>query len=81
MVDDALHTSRGGVFARGDVVLGPTLVEAIAQGKRAALSISSFLQGEKFSEEKDLPAPLRYSLEQGKKAASKSEKASCRREG
>lgn len=59
MVDDALHTSRGGVFAGGDVVLGPaTLVEAIAQGKRAALSISSFLQGEKFSEEKRPPAPL-----------------------
>ena len=59
MVDDALRTSREGVFAGGDVVLGPaTLVEAIAQGKRAALSIASFLEGKEFREEKRHPAPL-----------------------
>jgi len=68
MVDDTLHTSQAGVFAGGDVVLGPaTLVEAIAQGKRAALSISSFLQQEKFQEEKRHPAPLRIPWNREKK--------------
>ena len=39
-----METSHPGVFAGGDVVLGPaTAVEAIAQGKKAALSIHRHL--------------------------------------
>jgi formate dehydrogenase beta subunit len=41
---DTLETSRPGVFAGGDCVLGPlTLVNALDQGDRAAASISEFL--------------------------------------
>jgi formate dehydrogenase major subunit len=39
-----METSHPGLFAGGDVVLGPaTAVEAIAQGRRAALSIHRYL--------------------------------------
>ena len=41
-----LATSRPGIFAGGDVVKGPsTVVEAIAAGKKAAESISKYLEG------------------------------------
>lgn len=42
-----LETSLPGVFAGGDVVSGPSsVVEAIAAGKRAAISIDRYLRGE-----------------------------------
>jgi heterodisulfide reductase subunit A-like polyferredoxin len=45
---DTLMTSQKGVFAGGDVVLGPaTAIEAIAAGKKAAESIDAYLKGEK----------------------------------
>jgi formate dehydrogenase major subunit len=48
-----LMTSRERVFAGGDAVLGPaTVVEAVAQGRRAAFSIDAFLKGERYVEEK-----------------------------
>ena len=41
-----LETTLPGVFAGGDVVLGPaTVVEAIVAGKRAAVSIDRYLRG------------------------------------
>ncbi len=41
-----LATSRGGVFAGGDVVLGPaSVIDAIAQGRRAARGIDNYLSG------------------------------------
>mgnify|MGYP005837557737 CR=1 FL=1 len=44
---DTLATNRPGVFAAGDLVSGPaTVVEAIAGGRRAALSIDRYLRGE-----------------------------------
>ncbi|HKZ79261.1 MAG TPA: FAD-dependent oxidoreductase [Pyrinomonadaceae bacterium] len=43
-----LATSAPGLFAGGDVAFGPrNLIEAVANGKRAALSIDDFLRGEK----------------------------------
>ncbi len=43
---DTLTTSKAGVFAAGDVVLGPaSVVEAVAQGKKAAISIDKYLGG------------------------------------
>ena len=43
---DTLTTSRAGVFAGGDAVTGPaTVVEAIAAGRRAAVSIRRHLDG------------------------------------
>jgi heterodisulfide reductase subunit A len=42
---ESLQTSRSGVFAGGDAVLGPaTVVEAMGQGRRAAEAIDKFLR-------------------------------------
>ncbi|MFW9847649.1 MAG: FAD-dependent oxidoreductase [Candidatus Thorarchaeota archaeon] len=48
MVDQVtLQTSRKGVFAGGDCVLGPaTVVQAISQGNEAAISIDRYLRSE-----------------------------------
>ncbi len=49
--DDWLRTDTPGVFAGGDVVLGPaTLVDAMAQGHKAALAISASLRGQQLPE-------------------------------
>ncbi len=43
---ETLATSRPGVFAGGDAVSGPSMIiEAVAQGKRAAFYIDRYLQG------------------------------------
>ena len=43
---DTLTTSREGVFAGGDVVSGPaSVIEAIAAGRQAAISIDKYLGG------------------------------------
>ncbi len=50
-VDDALATSRAGVFAGGDAVSGPTsLIWGMAQGQQAASAIDEYLasQGKSF---------------------------------
>ncbi|HEX74496.1 MAG TPA: NADH-quinone oxidoreductase subunit NuoF [Dehalococcoidia bacterium] len=42
-----LSTQRAGVFAAGDDVTGPaTVIEAMAAGKKAAISIDKYLKGE-----------------------------------
>jgi len=52
-VGDDLETSRRGVFAGGDAVLGPSsVIEAIAHGRIAASSIDKFLGGEGDIEER-----------------------------
>ena len=49
-----LETNIPGVFAGGDVVLGPaTVVQAIAAGKQAAISIDRYLQGEDIEANRD----------------------------
>ncbi len=58
-----LATSREGVFAAGDVVLGPSsVIEAIAGGKQAAAAIHNFLSdrpvGEGLSKREPLENPL-----------------------
>ncbi len=46
-VDAALATPLRGIFAAGDAVLGPkTIIDAIAQGRQAAISIDRYLGGE-----------------------------------
>jgi NADPH-dependent glutamate synthase beta subunit-like oxidoreductase len=46
-----MTTSRPGIFAGGDVVTGPaTVIEAIAAGERAAISIHKYLRGESMTE-------------------------------
>jgi len=50
---DTMSASGGGVFAAGDLVMGPrSVVEAIASGQRAAYGIHNFLSGE------CVPSPL-----------------------
>ena len=58
-VDPAtLSTSRPGVYAGGDVAFGPrTLIEAVAEGKRAAAGIHRFLAG-------DRPLPVRHEYDE-----------------
>ena len=47
----SLATTREGVFAGGDVQTGPaTAIEAVAAGKRAAISIDRYLRGEDIKE-------------------------------
>src|SRR3990170_2282740 len=53
-----LRTSRHGVFAGGDVVLGPVnVIEAIAQGRRSAQEIDLYLGGSGEIEEELAPDP------------------------
>jgi len=51
-----------GVFAAGDVVTGPrTVVEAMAQGRRAASAVSAYLQGKPQPDWGEEPLPGTYS--------------------
>lgn len=55
-----LSTSTPGLFAGGDVVLGPaTVVEAMAAGRRAALAIDCYLSGKEMPDI-PLPTPIPY---------------------
>jgi formate dehydrogenase (NADP+) beta subunit len=51
--DETLATTRPGVFAGGDVAYGPRIViEAVADGKKAATSIDRYIRGEAIKEPK-----------------------------
>ncbi len=53
-VNETLMTNKEGVFAGGDVTLGPsTVIECIAQGHIAAKSIDRFIRGEDVKEPKE----------------------------
>jgi NADH-quinone oxidoreductase subunit F len=46
-VGDNLATTRPGVFIAGDLALGPaTVIEAVDQGNRVAVSVAAYLRGE-----------------------------------
>jgi heterodisulfide reductase subunit A-like polyferredoxin/predicted peroxiredoxin len=67
-VDENLETVKKGVFAGGDLVLGPaTLVEAIAHGKRAAFSIDRYFSGKENQEIQRFPAPLSVPWQEARK--------------
>lgn len=52
-VNDTLMTNKKGIFAGGDVTLGPsTVIECIAQGHLAAKSIDRFIRGIEVQEPK-----------------------------
>ncbi|GAB63916.1 MAG: FAD-binding protein [Candidatus Jettenia sp.] len=52
-VSDTLMTNKKGIFAGGDVTLGPsTVIECIAQGHVAAKAIDRFIRGEEIQEPK-----------------------------
>jgi NADPH-dependent glutamate synthase beta subunit-like oxidoreductase len=51
VVDENMATNTPGIFAGGDVVTGPSsVIEAIAAGKRAAVSIDCYLTGKPYPE-------------------------------
>lgn len=55
---ETFATSREGVFAGGDAVLGPaTVIEAISNGKKAALFIDAFINGAE--KPRKPPVPIR----------------------
>jgi len=60
----SLNTGKNGVFAGGDAIRGPsTVIEAIADGKKAALAIDAFINKRELLEEKrviavNFPEPL-----------------------
>ena len=62
--EDSMLTSRAGVYAGGDCVLGPaTLIESVAQGRIAAAAMDRHLGGDGNIEEKllaDEPPPNPY---------------------
>jgi len=62
IVDAAsMATTRPGVFAGGDVVSGPSsVVEAIAAGKTAALSIECYLEGRSLAHPHEVTRPSMY---------------------
>ena len=54
-------TNIEGVFAGGDVVTGPkTVIDAIAAGKKAAITIDHYLRGEVIKQERRLPDTTMY---------------------
>ncbi len=61
-VDEAtLVTNRPGVFACGDVVRGPnTVIDAIADGKKAAVMIDRYIRGEEMRGESKPYLPKEY---------------------
>jgi len=68
----SLETNLKGIFAGGDVVTGPgTIIESMAHGRRAAISIDRFLHGEDLmegreSEEKQI-SPFQSALPDSKR--------------
>ncbi|MBN2186464.1 MAG: FAD-dependent oxidoreductase [Dehalococcoidia bacterium] len=61
-------TNAKGVFAGGDVVTGPAFViDAIAAGKKAALSINRYLNGEPLEMDEEKKEPEQLSEEEIKK--------------
>ena len=59
-----LQTQKEKIFAAGDFLRGPkTLVEAMGQGKEAALSIQRFLQGEDLEYGRVNPTPFELQFE------------------
>ncbi len=80
VVDErTLMTNRPGVFAGGDAVRGPgALIEAIAHGRRAALSVDRYLRGAQLlapREEQPLPmaelsaTQIAETMQQGRSSA------------
>jgi NADH-quinone oxidoreductase subunit F len=62
IADKITHaTNRSGVFAAGDVVTGPnTVIDAIAAGKKAAVMIDRYINGEDMLKEMPLYKPSVY---------------------
>jgi len=54
------YTGNNGVFAGGDVVIGPaTVIEAIASGRKAAISIDKYLRRQSLGAEEPVPNTIK----------------------
>jgi NADPH-dependent glutamate synthase beta subunit-like oxidoreductase len=67
-----LETGLKGVFAGGDLVTGPgTMIDSMAQGRKAAISIDRYLRGEDLLREREWEgsqiSPLRSTLPASKR--------------
>ncbi len=67
-VNRELACSRPGVFAAGDVVIGPaTVIEAVAQGNKVAQTVDQYLEGDEVKSKKEWLAydsvPLNFEME------------------
>lgn len=59
-----LQTSVEGIFAGGDAVLGPaTVIEALAAGKKAAISIDRYFKSEDLTIDREKEGPQKNELE------------------
>ena len=59
-----LESNLSGIFAGGDVVTGPkTVIEALAAGKKAAISIDRYIKGEPLESERENEGPVESRLE------------------
>ena len=57
--DNHLVTGAKGVFAAGEAVTGPSsIIDAIAQGRRAAISIDLFLGGQGIIDQEESEVPV-----------------------
>ncbi len=57
--ENTMATNIPGVFAGGDAVTGPnTVIDAIAQGHKAAKSIERFINGEKLEQSDNITKPI-----------------------
>ncbi|OGP52123.1 MAG: hydrogenase [Deltaproteobacteria bacterium RBG_13_43_22] len=64
-----LMTTREGVFAAGDVTLGPaTVIEAVDQGNKVAITVDAYLKGQPLERVRFVPSdreiPQLYSMEE-----------------
>ena len=58
---ETCRTNRPGIFAGGDLVTGPnTVVDAVASGKIAAISIDQYLNGKEIKREYNITRPSKY---------------------
>jgi len=58
-----LATNKPGIFAGGDAVTGPaTVIEAMAAGEKAAISIDKYIQGRSMTEDRLRPPDERVTL-------------------
>jgi NADH-quinone oxidoreductase subunit F len=61
VLEDTLATSREGVFAGGDIAMGPSsVIQSIGQGKAAAQSMDQYLKGQAVTREYTLTRPPFY---------------------
>lgn len=67
-----LETALKGVFAGGDAVTGPgTIIESMAHGRKAAISLDRYLRGEELTSEREMEgkqiSPMRAELPDSKR--------------